>query len=435
MGLGLAASKAPRQNLIRRIIPVSRRHLKFLTSGIHSYDLLRGTGMFNRALTSRRIEAVQTPVIPLVQDLVSANPGTISLGQGVVHFPPPPAAIERLKTFWSEPANHLYGPIEGIEALQIAIREKLARENQIDLEDAAVVVTAGSNMGFLQALLPVADPGDEVILFLPYYFNQEMAIRMANCTPILVPTDDQHQPDLAALERAITTRTRVIVTVSPNNPTGAVYPESTLREINKLCAIRGLYHFSDEAYEYFTYQDVSHFSPASIKFSATHTISFFSLSKSFGFAGWRVGYVIFPAALLPAMRKVQDTNLICAAIPSQFAAVGALEVGRDYTESWMPELARVREIVLRSLWSLGDCVSVVDTGGAFYVFARINNTRLNDLELVRLLVEDHGVAVVPGSAFGSATECWLRISYGALRRESVIAGIGRLCEGLSKIGE
>ena len=130
--------------------------------------------MLNDAPTSGRIRSVQTPVIPFVQDLVAANPGTIPLGQGVVHFPPPREAIQQLRNFGDDPGDHLYGPIEGIEPLQVAIRQKLQRENSFDLDGSAIVVTAGSNMAFLQALLTVADPGDEVMLFLPYYFQELM---------------------------------------------------------------------------------------------------------------------------------------------------------------------------------------------------------------------------------------------------------------------
>ena len=139
-------------------------------------DSCHGIDMLNDAPTSGRIRSVQTPVIPFVQDLVTANPGTIPLGQVVVHFPPPTEAIQQLREFGGDPDHHLYGPLEGIEPLQVAIRQKLQRENALDLDDSAIVVTAGSNMAFLQALLTVADPGDEIILFLPYYFNQEMAI-------------------------------------------------------------------------------------------------------------------------------------------------------------------------------------------------------------------------------------------------------------------
>ena len=126
------------------------------------------------------------------------------------------------------------------------------------------MVTAGGNQAFLNVVLGILDPGDEVILPVPYYFNHEMAITMANARPVLAPTDSDYQLDLGALRSAITPRTRAIVTVSPNNPSGAVYPEGALRAVNALCAEHGIYHISDEAYEYFTFDDARHFSPASI---------------------------------------------------------------------------------------------------------------------------------------------------------------------------
>jgi aspartate/methionine/tyrosine aminotransferase len=150
-----------------------------------------------------------------------------------------------------------------------------------------------------------------------------MAVRMLNCVPVTVLTDDNFQLQLESLRSAITDKTRAIVTVSPNNPSGAVYPEATLRAVNQLCKEQGLYHISDEAYEYFTYGDATHFSPASILEAESHTISLFSLSKAYGFASWRIGYLVFPEALLPSMLKVQDTNLICPPLITQYAAMGA----------------------------------------------------------------------------------------------------------------
>src|SRR4030095_8180337 len=155
--------------------------------------------------------------------------------------------------------------------------------------------------GFINAILPITDPGDEVILPLPYYFNHEMAIVMAGCKPVLVLTDDNYQLCPDDLCAAIKPRTRVIVTVSPNNPTGAVYSESALRVVNELCRLHGIYHISDEAYEYFIFasrkqtlepRNPIHYSPASIDGSASHTISLFSLSKAYGFASWRIGYMV-----------------------------------------------------------------------------------------------------------------------------------------------
>ena len=169
-----------------------------------------------------------------------------------------------------------------------------------------------------------------MILNVPFYFNHEMAIQMADCTAVLVRTDDRYQLDTDALRRAVTPRTRAIVTVTPNNPTGAVFPEAALREVNQLCSERGLFHISDEVYEYFTYGDATHVSPGSFAEASTHTISLFSLSKAYGFAGWRIGYMVYPERLHEAIAKVQDTVLVCPPVISQIAAVAAMEVGPAY---------------------------------------------------------------------------------------------------------
>ena len=138
-------------------------------------------------------------------------------------------------------------------------------------------------------MLAIADSGDEIILPTPYYFNHEMAVTMADCQPVLVPTDGDYRLRLDALETAITPRTRAILTVSPNNPTGVVYSEESLRAVNALCRERGIYHISDEAYEHFVYGGAHHFSPGSIPGSEGHTITLHTLSKTYGFASWRIG--------------------------------------------------------------------------------------------------------------------------------------------------
>ena len=255
---------------------------------------------------------VQTPVIPVVGRLIRDNPGTISLGQGVVGYPPPLEALEAVARFAADPDNHRYGPVEGIPPLLEAIAAKLAADNAIASSDESrIVVTAGGNMAFANAVLAITDPGDEVILLEPYYFNHHMAVTIAGCRPVVVPTDAAYQPVVPRIEAAITSRTRAVVTVSPNNPSGAVYPEATLRAVNALCRERGLYHVHDEAYEYFVYDGARSFSPASAPGTAGHTISLFSLSKSYGFASWRIGYMVIPAHLFDAVCKIQDTILIC----------------------------------------------------------------------------------------------------------------------------
>jgi len=379
---------------------------------------------------SARLQATQTPVIPVVGEMIRSTPGCISLGQGVVYYGPPPRAREAIERFFADPENHKYRPVQGIPPLLEAFAAKLSRENGIRVgQGTALVVTAGGNMAFKNALLAIADPGDEVILQTPYYFNHEMAVGIAGCRAVLVPTDPGFQLDVDRIADAIGPRTRAVVTISPNNPSGAVYPEDDLRAVNRLCLERGVFHIHDEAYEHFVYGVARHFSPGAISGSQGHTISLFSLSKSYGFAGWRIGCMAIPDRLLTAVKKVQDTILICPPVISQYAAVGALEEGPSYCLKMRREIEAVRCLLLESLEELGSICHVTPADGAFYVLVRVD-CRLPAMELVERLIRDHGVGVLPGSTFGLDAGCWLRIAYGALEMRTAAEGIGRLVRGL-----
>jgi aspartate/methionine/tyrosine aminotransferase len=380
--------------------------------------------------STSRMAAIQAPIIAVIGDLIRQTPGTISLGQGVVHYGPPPAAVEVARQALSNPETHAYQDGAGSRALVGAIEEKLLRDNGIDRRNGLrVMVTAGGNMAFVHAILAITNPGDDVILPVPFYFNHEMAIQMAGCTAVRVPTDDRYQLDLDAIRRAVTPRTRAIVTVTPNNPTGAVFPESALREVNRLCAERGLFHISDEVYEYFTYDGAAHASPGAFPGANDHTISLFSLSKAYGFAGWRIGYIVYPERLNDAIAKVQDTVLVCPPVISQIAAVAAMEVGPAYCRRYLPALAEVRDIVLAELGSLEPLCTVPPAEGAFYCFLRVN-VEADPMRVAERLIREHRVAIVPGHAFGVTDGCYFRIAYGALQKATVAEGIGRLVAGL-----
>jgi aspartate/methionine/tyrosine aminotransferase len=380
--------------------------------------------------TASRLQHVQTPIIPTIAHWTRQTPGTLSLGQGMVRYPPPDSAMQALSTFGLQPGDHLYGSPLGHPKLLEIIRTKLRQDNGIDGDQGyQVMVTAGSNMAFLNVIMAISDPDDEIILPMPYYFNQEMGIQMLGCVAVPVPCREDYQLDLAALEAAITEKTRAIVTVSPNNPSGAVYSEADLRAVNALCRQHGIYHISDEAYEYFTYEGAVHFSPASQADATEHTLSLYSLSKAYGFASWRVGYAVFPEALLAAMLKIQDTNLICPPTITQIAAIGALETGADYCRQQLPELAEVRQQVLQQLQAIADICQVQATTGAFYFLLKIQ-TRLADLELAERLIKQFKVAAIPGCAFGMQDGCYLRVSYGMLNREQAVEAINRLITGL-----
>ncbi|MFN7527119.1 MAG: pyridoxal phosphate-dependent aminotransferase, partial [Dolichospermum sp.] len=347
-----------------------------------------------------RMKGIQSPIIPVIGELIKNSPGTISLGQGVVHYQPPATVMELLPKFLAEPKNHLYQAVVGLPELLTALGTKLSKFNGIDInEKNAIVVTAGSTMGFINAILAITSPGDEIILNTPYYFNHEMAIKMAGCHPILVPTDTDYQLMPLAIAAAITDKTRAVVTVSPNNPTGVVYSEMALRQVNQICREKGIYHISDEAYEYFTYNGVKHFSPGAFLNSNRHTISLFSLSKAYGFASWRIGYMVIPQHLLTAVKKVQDTILICPPVVSQYAALGALQAKDNYLKDNITAIAQVREIVINELHNLIDLCTITPANGAFYFFLKVH-TKMNDLELVKKLIQEYKIAVIPGTTFG-----------------------------------
>lgn len=376
--------------------------------------------------------AVQDPVIPIVGELVRSHPGTISLGQGVVHYGPPEQSIAAISRFLADPQNHKYGPVDGIPELREALRAKLSAENGIAVDDGSrVIVTAGGNMAFMNAVLAILDEGDEAILPVPYYFNHEMAVAIAGARAVAVPAGPGFQLDPDRIRDAITPHTRAVVTVSPNNPTGAVYPESALREVNEICRDAGIYHINDEAYEYFTYGDARHFSPRSIDGSARHTIALYSFSKTYGFASWRIGYMVVPGHLADPIAKIQDTNLICPPVVSQYAALAALSAGEPFRREKIGGIERTRELVLDALSDLGDRCTVCPADGALYFLLHVHGD-LPPMTIVDRLVREHGVAAIPGTTFG-LEGCYLRVSFGALDRDTVAEGIGRFVRGMKGV--
>jgi aspartate/methionine/tyrosine aminotransferase len=384
---------------------------------------------------SERMRGVQSPIIPIVAEWIRQCPGTISLGQGVVGYGPPREALARLNGFGTVVDENKYKAVTGIPELVEAFAGKFKQENAIPTggqSGSAIVVTAGGNMGFMNAMLAVLDPGDEVVIPSPYYFNHEMAVTMASGRAVLAPTDENYQLVPERIEAVLSPRTRAVVTVSPNNPTGAVYRESALREVNELCRRRGIYHVHDEAYEYFVYDGAKSFSPGSIAGAAGHTISLFSLSKAYGFASWRIGCMVIPEHLLTAVRKIQDTILICAPVISQLAGVGALQAGKRYCDDHLLTLAGTRAMVLQALGGLGGVCSVPRADGAFYFLLRLRTER-SAIDIAERLVREHGVAVIPGNAFGLDHGCYLRVAYGALQPATVAQGMERLVTGLQKI--
>jgi len=378
---------------------------------------------------SPTIRGIQSPIIQELQK--EFTPSTLSLAQGVPFFPPPERALELLKDRLGDARSHGYSLDAGLQELRVALAEKLRRENGLDIGPDQVMVTAGANQAFMNVILTIAGPGDELILLVPYYFNHEMALRMLGITPRFVGIRSDFQPDVEALRHAITPRTRAIVTVSPNNPTGAVYEQGVLREIGELCREAGIFHISDEAYEYFIYGEEPHHSPGTGSGEGS-TINLFSFSKAYGMAGWRVGYMTYPEELGEELLKVQDTVVICPSVPSQLLALECLEIGKEYLEPFLPVIRDSRAVLLAHLKELGGIITLPETTGGFYVYPKVG-TVLTGRELAFSLIRDHEVAVVPGEAFGSDGGCYLRLSYGNVAPEVAEEGMRRFVKGVREL--
>ena len=397
-----------------------------------------------------RLDCVLRPVIPELGALVRATPGTLSLAQGMVAWGPPRSVLTAVVSAASGAAGEdgsaadssrdTYGPVQGDSELLEALASSLRQHDQLDLDGAALWVTAGSNMAFnaiAQVLCagPPAEPS-EVILPLPYYFNHVMAVQLAGGRP--VPVDAGLVPDPQRLAAAITPRTRAIVTVSPNNPSGVVIPRGVLEAISRLCASHGLLHISDEAYGQFVYGSEPHWSPASLPGAAAHTVTLQSLSKAYGMAGWRVGFMAAPAALTAALAKVQDTVLIAPPRLIQRAALAALAAGPAWCRPRIAALAKRRDQLLAGVagaQAQGLPVRLLaEPDGAFYGLLALDPRAAGALTgdlLMRRLVLEHRVAAVAGESFGyPAGEPVLRLSYGLLGPAELERALDRLFAGI-----
>lgn len=398
-----------------------------------------------RVEPARRLQAVLEPVIPRVGALIAAHPGTLSMAQGMVDWGPPAAARDAVREVLADAAEDphqaaaldRYGPMQGDPSLLEALAAHLRRQHGLDLDGAALLVTAGSNMAFQTLMQVICDPGDEVILPAPWYFNHVMAVQIAGGVPVLPEVG--LIPDPQGLAAAIGPRTRAIVTVSPNNPSGVVMAPERLAAINALCARHGLLHISDEAYAAFVHGSVPHWSPGAAPGAAAHTVTLQSFSKAYGMAGWRLGYAALPQPLLAALAKVQDTNLICAPRLNQRAALAALAAGPTWLEPRLQTIRQRRDQLLRSLRRGRErglpATLLCEPDGAFYALLQVH-TPLQGLELVERLIREHGVAALPGESFGlpaTGGGAVLRLSYGLLAPAALEDALERLCSGVAAL--
>lgn len=284
-----------------------------------------------------------------------------------------------------------------------------------------IIVTVGVSEAIDLALRALLNPGDEVLYHEPCYVSYGPSIRLAGGIPVPVATrgEDEFALRTADLEKAVTKKTRVLMLNFPTNPTGAVMPHEELKKIAAFAAKHDLVILSDEIYSELTYDGVPHHSIAALPGMKERTVFLHGFSKAFAMTGWRIGYACGPADIIEAMMKIHQYSILCAPIMAQEAAVEALERGTRSMERMREEYRLRRNFIVSSLNDAG--IPCHLPKGAFYVFPDIRGTGLTSREFALKLLETKNVAVVPGTAFGTSGEGYVRCSYATAMDQIKIA--------------
>jgi len=378
-----------------------------------------------------RTDRIQRPPIAainaLAADLRAEGRDLIDLGQAILGLPPPPAAMEAVRSYLETSEPHGYSPDPGLPEVRDRVAGFLRRHKGLAAAEASeLLLTCGANQAFVNALLALTQPGDEIVLFGPYYFDHLFAIELGSCVPVEVGL--RHDAgrfvlDWSALEAALTERTRCVVLVSPANPAGMVFRPDEVAKLCELCRRRGLWLISDETYDLLTFPPARHQSPATMGI-LDEVVVLGSFSKTFALAGWRIGYLYGPAELVEETIKVQDAIVVCAPVPAQLAAAAAVAHADEYCAHAVAELERRRDALLEGLAAVPQLTPIVPDGATF-VMAAID-APVSSVDFATTILREAGVVTVPGSAFGPSGEGYLRLSFGNQRGARLREAAGRL---------
>jgi aspartate aminotransferase len=366
--------------------------------------------------------------------LKAAGRDVISYAAGEPDFATPPNIVEAAQRALADPKNYRYTPAAGLPVLREAIAAKTLRDSGLAVEPSQVLVTNGGKQSVYQAFQTILDPGDEVLVPTPYWTTYPEAIGLTGATQVDVfaGADQGYLVTVDQLEAARTDRTKALLLVSPSNPTGAVYPAERLREIGQWALEHGLFVVSDEIYQNLTYDGHRATSIVeAVPELADRTILVNGVAKTYAMTGWRVGWMVGPADVIAAAQNLQSHLTSNVNNVAQLGAAEALNGPQDAVAEMRAAFDRRRQTIVRELSRIPGFSVPVPTG-AFYVYADVSGllgsdcggvTPSSSLELADLVLDQAGVAAVPGEAFGPSG--YLRFSY-ALADEPLLEGAQRL---------
>jgi len=348
-------------------------------------------------LSARRTHTFTESVIREMTRIANLHEA-VNLAQGFPDFPMPEPMKDAACTAIQADLNQ-YAVTWGSSALRIAIAEKYRRWYGMDVSpDTEVTVTCGATEAMASVFLALIDPGDEVVIFEPYYENYGPDAILAGAEPVFVPLERPHwtfDPD--RLAKAFTKRTKAIVVNTPHNPTGRVFTRAELTTIAELCIKHDVWVITDEIYEHIRYAG-DHHALATFPGMRERTITISGLSKTFSCTGWRLGYAVAPPQQTAAIRKVHDFLTVGAPAPLQAAGAVALHFDADYFNHLSLDYRARRHIMVEALADAGFAFSIPE--GAYYILADFSAiSDRNDVTFAKWLAEEVGVATVPGTSF------------------------------------
>ena len=346
---------------------------------------------------SKRLNHFQESVIREMTRKAIEN-DAINLSQGMPDFTPPVELIEGIKEGTNKDV-HQYTVTYGRVDLREKIAEKLHKYNKINVDPyQELTITCGASEAIAASLFAITNPGDEIIIFEPWYENYVPITYLAQGKPVFVSlSDETYQLDEEMLKFNISAKTKVIMLNSPHNPTGKVFSPKDLKTISDLCIDHNILVITDEIYEYIIYDDLIHQSIASFDSMREKAITISGFSKTFSVTGWRVGYVSSTKELMEGIRKVHDYLTVAAPSLLQFAVLKSFNLGPSYFNDLIKRHQTNRDFLYDQLTKLG--MRNFKPQGAYYIFADISQFGMTDKEFANFLVKDGGVAVVPGSSF------------------------------------
>ena len=366
--------------------------------------------------------------------LKAQGENVIGFGAGEPDFPTPDAIVAAAEVACRDPRNHRYTPTAGLPELREAVAAKTLRDSGLEVDPGQVLITNGGKHAVANSFAVLCDPGDEVLVPAPYWTTYPEVIALAGGVPVVVQTgvSSGFRVTVDQLEAARTPATKVLLFVSPSNPTGAVYPREEIEAIGKWAADHGSWVVTDEIYEHLVYDGAEHHSmPVVVPEVAERCIVVNGVAKTYAMTGWRVGWMLGPPDVIAAATNLQSHETSNVANVSQRAALAA--VSGDLTAVAMMREAfdRRRRTIHRMLNEI-DGVECLLPEGAFYVYPSVSGlygrelagrTCSSSAELAELAIEVAKVAVVPGEAFG--TPGYFRMSY-ALGDDDLVEGVTRL---------